>query len=181
MSAPPVLEGALVRLRPIVEEDFAALLKWYTDPDVIYWLGQSDRRTATYDDIRERFDPETAGTAIRWTIDTLDNQSIGVIRLEGIDTDHRGCELAISIGEKASWSNGYGTAAIRLALTHAFATLGLRRVWLITDADNARGIRCYEKCGFQHEGTLRAHRLRHGQPIDMVTMGVLREEWAASE
>ena len=47
----------------------------------------------------------------------------------------------------------------------------------LADADNARGIRCYERCGFRHEGLLRAHRLRYGKPLDMVTMGILREEF----
>ena len=55
--------------------------------------------------------------------------------------------------------------------------MGLRRVQLITDEDNARGIRCYEKCGFVREGLLRAHRLRYGKPLNMVIMGVLKEEW----
>jgi RimJ/RimL family protein N-acetyltransferase len=53
----------------------------------------------------------------------------------------------------------------------------MRRVDLITDIDNERGIRCYEKCGFVREGVLRAHRLRYGQPLDMATMAVLREDW----
>jgi RimJ/RimL family protein N-acetyltransferase len=52
----------------------------------------------------------------------------------------------------------------------------LRRVTLITDADNERGIRCYEKCGFVKEGVLRGHRLRHGEPLDMLAMAVLAEE-----
>jgi RimJ/RimL family protein N-acetyltransferase len=53
----------------------------------------------------------------------------------------------------------------------------LRRVDLLTDADNERGLRCYEKCGFVREGLLRKRRLRFGQPVDMIVMSVLREEW----
>lgn len=85
--------------------------------------------------------------------------------------------MYISIGEKECWSAGYGTDTVRTVLRYAFNELGLRRVHLITDADNARGIRCYEKCGFVREGVLRAHRLRYGQPLDMVEMAVLREDW----
>lgn len=40
-------------------------------------------------------------------------------------------------------------------LSYAFKRLGLRRVELIADIDNARGIRCHEKYGFVHEGVLR--------------------------
>ena len=58
-----------------------------------------------------------------------------------------------------------------------FEELGLRRVDLHTDADNARGIRCYEKCGFVREGVMRERRVRYGKPLDMVLMAVLRDEW----
>lgn len=178
MNATPILEGPLVRLRPVREDDLPVILRWYTDPDVIHWLHQSEREPATLEDIGGRFGPDAPSErTVRWTIDTLDSRRIGLIRLESLDRDHGKCELAICIGEKDRWSAGYGTAAIRLVLAHAFETLGVRRVWLITDADNARGIRCYEKCGFRPEGTLRAHRLRYGEPIDMIIMAILREEW----
>jgi len=52
---------------------------------------------------------------------------------------------------------------------------------LTTDADNLRGIRCFQKCGFVREGLLRAHRLRRGQPVNAVTMAVLREEWEGAQ
>jgi RimJ/RimL family protein N-acetyltransferase len=49
------------------------------------------------------------------------------------------------------------------------------------DADNQRAIRCFEHCGFSREGLLREHRLRGGQPIDMIAMAVLRHEFALKE
>src|SRR2546422_491111 len=52
------------------------------------------------------------------------------------------------------------------------------RYWLLhSDADNARGIRGYEKCGFVREGVMRESRLRYGKPLDMLLMAVLRDEW----
>ena len=66
---------------------------------------------------------------------------------------------------------------MRVLLRHAFEELGLRRITLITDVDNERGIHAYEKVGFRREGILRSHRLRYGQPLDMLTMAVLRDEW----
>ncbi len=34
--------------------------------------------------------------------------------------------------------------------------------------------------GFAREGLLRPHRLCHGQPVDMVVMGILDEEYRAA-
>src|SRR6266508_5906151 len=70
---------------------------------------------------------------------------------------------------------------IRAVLRHAFEEMGLRRIDLHTDADNARGIRCHEKCGFVREGVMRERRLRYGTPLDMVVMGVLSHEWGRPE
>jgi RimJ/RimL family protein N-acetyltransferase len=131
--------------------------------------------------VREHFwRPVAEGRAIAWVIETADGAPIGTLRLLEIDPHHGRAELAITIGETAFWGRGLGTDAIRQALRHAFHDLSLRRVSLITDADNDRGIRCYEKAGFAREGLLRAHRLRYGEPIDMLSMAVLREDWENS-
>jgi RimJ/RimL family protein N-acetyltransferase len=112
-----------------------------------------------------------------WVIETSSGRVIGNVGLLQIDPVHGRAWLGVCIGEKDCWSAGYGTEAIRLLLRYAFDNLGLRRIQLITDADNDRGLRCYEKCGFVREALLREHRLRHGKPLDMIQMAVLKSEW----
>ena len=178
MTDERALQGDKVRLRTREERDLPLLVRWYNDPDVRYWLGRSDRPDATLESERERFERmRDDPSQMLWVIETLDGRPIGSVGLIGVDRYHALAELGVSIGEKEFWGRGYGTDAIRHVLGYAFAELGLRRVWLITDEDNERGIRCYEKCGFVREGLLRAHRLRHGQPLNMFVMGVLREGW----
>jgi RimJ/RimL family protein N-acetyltransferase len=151
------------------------------DPDVRQWLHQSDRPDATVDTVRGRFGLAHDGIAnFVWMIETLQERPVGHVGLLGVDPHHQRAELAISIGEKDAWSCGYGTDAIRAVLRHAFTDLSIGRIDLHTDADNARGIRCYEKCGFAREGVMRERRLRYRKPLDMVVMGVLRSEWEKS-
>jgi RimJ/RimL family protein N-acetyltransferase len=172
------LRGESVQLRAIVEDDLPLLVRWMNNPDVRYWLHQSERPDATVDTVRVRFGLEQEGLPnLVWMIVTLQGRPVGHVGLLGVDPHSLRAELAISIGEKDAWSHGYGTDAIRAVLRHAFTELGLRRIDLHTDADNARGIRCYEKCGFVREGVMRERRLRYGKPLDMVVMGVLRHEW----
>lgn len=52
--------------------------------------------------------------------------------------------------------------AIRTLLGLAFYRMNLHRVILRVDADNGRGIRCYEKVGFRREGTLREAVFKDG-------------------
>jgi RimJ/RimL family protein N-acetyltransferase len=177
------LVGRRVRLAPERLEHAELLARWTGDPEVRHWLHRSEdppelrTRTALEEKIRRGLaDP----TEIRFVIEADAGLPIGDVGLFALHPAGR-AELSVMIGEKAYWSRGYGGDAIRALLRLGFHELGLRRVTLIADADNARGIACYSRCGFRHEGVLRAHRLRYGQPLDMVAMAVLREEFAAIE
>lgn len=177
IAPPPVLQGEKTRLRPLLEDDLPRLVRWFNTPEVRYWLHASERPDATLDIITDRFLTSwDAAMNAFWIIETLDGRPIGNLRLLDIDPHHHRCELAISIGEAGHLGRGFGADAIRRSLAFAFDDLGLRRVDLLTDADNERGLRCYEKCGFVREGLLRKRRLRFGQPVDMVIMSVLRED-----
>ena len=172
----PTLQGTTTRLRAVREDEVSQLTGWFNDPDVNHWLHQSEREDAKAEDRLDVYIPAEDGSLLSLAIEG-DGRLVGVIHLVGIDLTHGRAELAIMIGDKSAWSRGYGADAMRTLLRHAFDEMGLRRVELITDADNARGIRAYEKAGFVHEGRLRQHRLRYGTPIDMLVMSVLREEW----
>ena len=67
-------------------------------------------------------------------------------------------------------------ATYRTLLRLAFSEMNLHRIHLRVDADNARGIRCYEKCGFRPEGTMRDAIFREGRYHDQLLMSVLRPE-----
>jgi RimJ/RimL family protein N-acetyltransferase len=177
--APEVrIEGALVRLRPPNDSDVPHFVRWYSDPDVLHWLHMTEGPAPTEAMEQERIDnARNDPYQVLWIIETNEGRVVGNVGLLQIDMVHGRAWLGITIGEKDCWSHGYGTDAIRLLLQYAFNSLGLRRIQLITDADNERGIRCYEKCGFYQEALLREHRLRYGKPLDMVQMAVLRGEW----
>ena len=177
IDAHETLEGATVRLRPQERSDAALFVRWWNDPEVLHWLHLSEGPAITQDSWLKAHEArrEDKGWAL-WIIEKKDGAPMGEVGLHAIDPIHHRCSLHISIGEKDCWGEGYGTEAILLVLREAFERLGMRRVDLITDIDNERGIRCYEKCGFVREGVLRAHRLRYGKPLDMVEMAVLAEE-----
>lgn len=178
MIGEKTLAGRRTRLVPQRLDHVDLLTRWNADREVLHWLHRSEdppellTRPAVEAMVRRGLADRSEA---RFMMEADDGVTIGEIRLIGIHPCGR-AELAILIGEKAYWSRGYGADAIRTLLRFAFRDLDLRRVTLIADADNARGIACYERCGFRREGVLRAHRLRYGEPLDMVAMGVLREE-----
>ena len=52
-------------------------------------------------------------------------------------------------------------------------------MWLEVHAENERAIRAYRACGFAEEGRLREHAWLAGRYVDVIQMGILREEWEA--
>ena len=179
-----VLEGDGVCLRPLSEDDVPLLTRWMFEPDVLHWLQLSEDPPGlrTEKAVRERLDRMRADPFTEtWRIDTAEGRPVGQIELVEIHPLQRRAEMHLLVGEKDVWGRGYGARAVRRLLGHAFEDLGLRRVFAMADGDNARVIRLFEGCGFAREGLLRRHRLRHGRPTDMVIMGILEEEYAASD
>jgi ribosomal-protein-alanine N-acetyltransferase len=63
----------------------------------------------------------------------------------------RNCYLGYWVGEEHN-GRGYATAAVRLAVRHAFDVLDLHRVQANVMTRNPRSARVLEKAGFRHEG-----------------------------
>ena len=68
--------------------------------------------------------------------------------IEFMDPHDDGAELGIAL-TAAKQDRGYGTEAVFAMVDYGFRELGLKRVYLRTNRDNARAIHVYGKCGFQ--------------------------------
>ncbi len=166
-----LLQGRLVRLRPLTRDDLPFVARWDADEEVTRFSGRKFAEEA----------PETwFGRYIRsnrtraLAIETLEDRLIGDLELEEINWRAGTTELRITIGDKDYWSQGYGTDAVREALELAFVGLRLRLMYLRVYTSNKRAIRCYEKCAFSREGVLKAGSRRVGLE-DILLMSVDRE------
>ncbi len=70
---------------------------------------------------------------------------------------------------------GIGRRLLEAVIDHADNWLGLRRLELTVNVDNASAIRLYESVGFEIEGRERQSILRAGVLVDAYHMGRLRE------
>ena len=105
------------------------------------------------------------------------SQHIGNIYMREINWIARHAHLTgVLIGDPDHRSKGYGTAALRMLIGHAFGDLGLRRVYGYALEEHASSIRMMEKCGFVVEGKLRRHAFKAGRFKDVVVMGVCAED-----
>lgn len=178
-----MIVGEKVRLRPIERDDLPRFVEWFGDPEVRrhlllylpFSLAQEER---WFEGLIGRLERQEE---VLLAIDTTEGVHIGNIGLHAIDWKNRSAELGIIIGEKAYWNQGYGTDAIRTLLGLAFGEMDLHRVFLRVDADNVRGLRCYEKAGFRREGTLRHAVFREGAYHDQYVMSILQSEVTIDE
>lgn len=173
-----ILEGEKVRLRPMQEEDLPYFQKWLQDPEVRRWLAAVGEPPTLEDECDWYASTRANPDNVMWSIETLEGQLIGSTDLRLVPAASR-AELGIAIQDKSFWSRGYGTDAVRQVLKHAFREMRLHRVELHVDEANERGIRCYEKCGFQREGLLREHRKVGGRWANTIQMSILVHEWKA--
>ena len=88
-------------------------------------------------------------------------------------------QISILIGDAESWSQGYGTAALRETVNLALVTFGLYRIWADIPEYNEAALALFSHLGFTHEGTLRQSRPHEGSRSDSVIMGMLRTEFEA--
>lgn len=73
---------------------------------------------------------------------------------------------------------GYGTAAVRSVVDHAFNRLKLHRLEAACLPSNHRSRRVLEKCGFEHEGYARAYLKINGEWADHLLFGQIADESA---
>ncbi len=105
-----------------------------------------------------------------------DQEAVAAGGLHDINWLARWAEFGIMVPQ-AHWGQGYGLEVTERMLKYAFEELNLNAVRLRVNASHERGIRCYERAGYQGEGVLRQASIVGGKPEDIVVMSILRSEW----
>ncbi|MCA0454424.1 MAG: GNAT family N-acetyltransferase [Chloroflexi bacterium] len=174
-----MLFGERVTLRGITRDDLERQWEFNNDVEVELAGGGDPPYPQSLARLQAEFD-QNAGSGGRdgtsFAIEA-DGIYIGQCALFNYNDISHTCELGITIGDKDYWAKGYGREAITLLLDYAFRLRNIRKVWLQVHGNNPRAISAYKACGFVEEGRLRAHVWSSGHYVDLVQMGVLRDEW----
>lgn len=160
------------------EGDVQTMLQWNEDPE---YLRNVDTDIAIpYSEKQLEDEGETKNKEVYFRLRTHEEETlIGFVVIHSIEWNNRCGQLAIGIGLAEHRNKGYGTEALHLILRYAFHEMNLDRVGLDVISYNAKGIRAYEKAGFQLEGRARSAVYRDGRRYDRLMMGILKPEWEA--
>jgi RimJ/RimL family protein N-acetyltransferase len=162
-------DGELV-LRPFTLDDVPAITRACQDPEIQRWIPVIPRPYSE-DDARAFVTAGDLGHQFAITESSVLVGSIGM-RTNQFEVGHIGYWCA-----PAARGRGIAPRALRLVSRWGFEELGLGRVELITDPDNAASQRVAEKVGYRREGVLRSHLLHpDGRRRDSVMFSLLPGE-----
>jgi len=181
---PVTLEGRLVRLEPLSKSHREGLCAAIRDGELwklrVTLVPHPDDIDAFLDNA-ERAHAAGDGLAFA-TVDRATNRIAGSTRFMESDAANRRVEIGFTfLG--ASWQRtGANREAKLLMLAHAFETLGLNRVELLTDVLNDRSRGAILGIGAKEEGILRSHMvMRDGRVRDSVMYSIIKSEWPGAK
>lgn len=174
-----MLTGEKVQLRAVEREDLPRFAAFNNDLAVELAGGGDPPMPQSLARLQAEFERDASNggrDGSRFAIEA-DGTLIGQCALFALNDVDRTAEMGITIGDQAYWGRGYGRDAVRALLEYGFRYRNIRKIWLRVWGNNERGIRAYLACGFVEEGRLRRHVWSAGEYVDLVYMGVLRDEW----
>lgn len=171
-----MLRGEKVSLRAIEREDLKQLHALERNLDLVMF-GDGEWQPRPLESFEKRFEKDLEADEKVWFVIEADGQVIGSIGLHHTNRFTGVTSFGIGINHPDYVGRGYGREAIALLLDWAFRIQNWRRVWLDTTANNERAIRAYRGLGFVEEGRQRQQIYTNGRYVDLVVMGMLREEW----
>lgn len=175
MTAPPLIKGMRVTLRPLSADDADALFPLYGDATAMKWWSHAphadvaETRAALEDRCNS---PDWRTWAI---IETGDDRAIGTV---GALEKRQGkvVEIGYSL-VPARWGRGLARDAVALVIDHLFRVEGHRRIVADTDPDNAASNALLTRLGFTVEGRLRGEWETHIGVRDSLIWGLMADEW----
>lgn len=170
-----ILEGDVVRLRPIDDGDTDRIVDWHSRDEVRRnFMCQAITRETH---VAWMNDVVRTGKAVQFVVEIrTTGQPVGTAFLRDINKWHNRAEFGIFIGEDAHRGRGIGQEATALVLKYGFEELELHRVFLRVLPQNERAICCYEKVGFVREGYLVGDVFVDGKYCDIVLMGIINNK-----
>jgi [ribosomal protein S5]-alanine N-acetyltransferase len=143
---------------------FLPYATWSSQADAAAWLERMEGICAT-------------GSARQLVIARReDGKAIGTALLFKLDEGSRRAELGYAMG-RAHWRRGYTGEALRALLSHAFGSLGLRRIEAEVNPGNEASNRLVQSLGFVREGFLRERWIGKGETYGVNIYGLLAREW----
>jgi diamine N-acetyltransferase len=176
-----MLRGKRVVLRAVQRDDLKRLHELEERNLDLTLLGSGAWQPEPLARWEKQFDKHADDREPSWFAIEADGKVIGSVGLHHQDRRSRVSSFGILIGDPDYVGKGYGREALALFLDWAFRIQNYLRIWLITWAINERALRLYQRLGFVQEARQRRQIFIDGEYVDVIFMGLLREEWRSPD
>ena len=151
------LRGPRLLLRPLTEHDWAPLLAWNNDPEVLAWFEGDEIESRTLDEVQRIY--RAISVNAHCFLMELDDRPVGEcwlqqMNLQRLVARHPGEDVRridIAIGLPALWGQGLGREAVGLLLDFGFHRERVDVIYACVDAGNVRSRRMFASLGFAAE------------------------------
>jgi RimJ/RimL family protein N-acetyltransferase len=145
----PILEGSLVKLRPLRDEDYSDLYAVASDP--LIWEQHPERERYQEATFQKFFAEAMASKGALLAVDAATGRAIGSSRYFGYDPVRSEIEIGWTFLARSHWGGRYNGEMKSLMLHHAFGFV--QRVVFLIGPDNVRSQRAVERIGGTRAGT----------------------------
>jgi aminoglycoside 6'-N-acetyltransferase len=155
------LHSDRIVLRPMTEQDWPTLLRWNSDPEVLYYAEGDDVSSYSLEEVQGIY-RSVSQNAFCFMAE-LGGQPFGegwLQRMNLVRILHKypglDCRrIDLMIGEKTLWGKGLGTEMIKLLTAFAFEQEKANAVFGCDIADyNSRSLHAFLKAGYQLDATI---------------------------
>ncbi len=172
-------KSRMTLLRTYVESDLEHWMQWFNDEEIVQYLCLETPYTS--EDAENYFEKrKTSFDGLYFTVsDRNTREPIGTasVKAKSCDVHSHVGDLAICLGEKQLWGQGYGTEIVRELLSIGFGILGFQKISLQVFKENIAALRMYERCGFQTVGEAKKEVKKKNKLYDLSNMELLKSEW----
>jgi RimJ/RimL family protein N-acetyltransferase len=150
------LQGNRVTLRPITEDDWDSLLKWNSDPEVLYFSEGDNISAYNLKQIQQIY-RSISQNAFCFIIE-FEHNAIGECWLQEMNQERvlekypgKDCRrIDLIIGEKRLWGHGLGTDVIRTLTRFGFEHEKVDIIFAIGIGDhNPRSLKAFQNAGYR--------------------------------
>lgn len=186
------LETERLLLRRLRESDLGTFLAYRNDPEVARyqaWEEYAESEARGLMRALERAEPFAPGEWFQFAVELKAVESkevepkkagtlVGDLGFK-VEADGGQAEVGFTLARE-HWGKGYASEAVSRLLDHAFPSVGLHRVYAVTDQENLPSIAVLERLGLRREGAFVQNAWFKGRWSSEYLYATLREEWPAA-
>ena len=174
-----IIQGPRLLLRPIRPTDISQrYCDWLNDREINCYL-ETRYNVQTLEEISAFVAKKIQSSDEYLAAICLNDEElhIGNIKLGPVRRRHLLADVSLFIGDRNYWGQGYASEAIACITRFALGDLRLNKVNASIYSQNKGSCKAFVKAGWRQEAVLRNHYIHDDKPMDIVLMGLCRDEY----